>query len=165
MPCTWWYTSSTSTAMRSTKPPSTFPVVQKPSCQTRTACKGKSWRTTGEREKESWEVTQRGVQVNTKSEKVSSTEYLFNKMTTLPVHMKTLYISTSLSKCRPWLDTFSSFLFDLHLGIQILNKAFGCSSLSLRDGSWSWCQRSRTVPGPWGARAYTGLYPSQPLKP
>lgn len=25
-----------------------------------------------------------------KSEKVSSTEYLFNKMTTLPVHMKTL---------------------------------------------------------------------------
>lgn len=70
-----------------------------------------------------------------KSEKVSSTEYLFNKMTTLPVHMKTLYVLTTLSKCRPWLDTLSSFLIDLRLGIQILNKAFGCSSLSLRDGS------------------------------
>lgn len=72
-----------------------------------------------------------------KSEKVSSTEYLFNKNSTLPVHMKTLYVLTTLSKCRPWMDTFSSFVIDLHLGLQSLNKAFGCPSLSLRDGSWS----------------------------
>lgn len=61
--------------------------------------------------------------------------------------MKTFYVLTTLSKCRPWLDTFSSFLIDLHLGIHTLNKAFGCSSLSLRDGSLSVKDRPKALKG------------------
>lgn len=52
---------------------------------------GKSQRTTGGvSERGSWKARLRGSASEYKMEKVSSTEYLFNKMTTLPVHMKTL---------------------------------------------------------------------------
>lgn len=52
--------------------------------------KEKSWRTTGGREGErKLRSEAEGSASEYKSEKVSSTEYLFNKMTTLPVHMKT----------------------------------------------------------------------------
>lgn len=93
-----------------------------------------------------------------KIEKVSSTEYLFNKMTTLPVHMKTFQVLTALRKCRPWWDTFSSFLIDLRLGVHILNEACGCSSLSQR---WLMTLMSKVKVCP-GALKGNSVYSSLP---